>query len=151
MMVVIVPVRVIIAAVYKLACTNQRVIVYNHILNNRLHADIAFLKPFFKAPWTVDDAAVWSAEKMVERPPAEKSARVSLPNRPHVPLTDGVDHPTKRAIRSMPSANRMLHMGLPPMEMDVWWSGSVFCMIFPRHKLNRVGERSIPNGHLLLS
>ena len=26
------------------------------------------------------------------------------------------------AIRSMSSANRKLHIGLPPMEMEVWWS-----------------------------
>ena len=47
-------------------------------------------------------------------------------------------------IRLMSSANRKLHMGFPPIEMDVWWSWSVFCMIFPRNKLNRMGESKHP-------
>ena len=48
--------------------------------------------------------------------------------------------PPKRAM----SANRMLHKGLPSIEMDVWWSRSVFCMIFSRNKLNRMGESKHP-------
>ena len=35
-------------------------------------------------------------------------------------------------------------MGLPPMEIDVWWPWSVSCMIFSRKKLNRVGESEHP-------
>ena len=35
-------------------------------------------------------------------------------------------------------------MGLPPIETDVWWSLSVFCMIFSRNKLNRMGENKHP-------
>ena len=37
-----------------------------------------------------------------------------------------------------------LYMGLPLMEMDVWWSWSVSCMIFSRNKLNRMGESKHP-------
>ena len=37
-------------------------------------------------------------------------------------------------------ANRRLHTGLPPMEMDAWWSWSVSCMIFSENKSNNVGE-----------
>ena len=44
----------------------------------------------------------------------------------------------------MSSANRRLHMGLPLMEMDVWWPWSVSCMIFSRNKLNRMGESKHP-------
>ena len=44
-------------------------------------------------------------------------------------------------IRLMLSANCRFHMGLPPLEMDVWWSCSVSCMIFSRNKLNWMGER----------
>ena len=33
-----------------------------------------------------------------------------------------------------------LHTGLPPTEMDVWWSWSVSYMIFSRNKLNRIDE-----------
>ena len=40
--------------------------------------------------------------------------------------------------------NRRLHMGLPPVEMDVWWSLSVFCTILSWNKLNRVGESKHP-------
>ena len=47
-------------------------------------------------------------------------------------------------IRSMSSANRRLHMGLPPMGVDMWWSWSVSCMIFSRGKLNRMGESKHP-------
>ena len=42
--------------------------------------------------------------------------------------------------RSMSLANRGLHMGLPPMEMDVWWPWGVSCMIISMNKLNRMGE-----------
>ena len=31
-------------------------------------------------------------------------------------------------------------MGLPPVEIDVWWPWSVSCLIFSRNKLNRMGE-----------
>ena len=34
------------------------------------------------------------------------------------------------------------NMGLPLMEMDVWWFWSVSCMIFSRNKLNRMGGRT---------
>ena len=37
-----------------------------------------------------------------------------------------------------------LHMDLPLMEMDVWWSWSVSCMIFSRNKLNRMDESKHP-------
>ena len=47
-------------------------------------------------------------------------------------------------IRMMSSANRKLHVGLSPMEMDVWWSWSVSCMIFSGNKLNRMGESKHP-------
>ena len=40
----------------------------------------------------------------------------------------------------MSSANQRLHMGLPPMEMNVWWSWSVSYKIFSRNKWNRMGE-----------
>ena len=43
-------------------------------------------------------------------------------------------------MRLMSSANCRSHMGLPTMDIDVWWSWSVFCMIFSRNKLNRMGE-----------
>ena len=42
-------------------------------------------------------------------------------------------------------------MGLPLMEMDVWWSCNVSCMIFSRKKLNKMSEISISDEHLLLS
>ena len=48
-------------------------------------------------------------------------------------------------------ANRKLHMGLPPMEMDAWWPWSISCMRFSRNKLNRMCEMSVLDGHLLLS
>ena len=38
------------------------------------------------------------------------------------------------------TANCRLHMVLPPMEMDVWWSWSVSYKIFSRNKWNRMGE-----------
>ena len=47
-------------------------------------------------------------------------------------------------IWSISSANRRLHMGLPPMEMGVWWSWGVYCMIFFVNKLNRTGESKHP-------
>ena len=47
-------------------------------------------------------------------------------------------------VRSMSSVNHRLHMGLPPIERDVWWSQSGFCMIFSRKKLNSMGERKHP-------
>ena len=40
----------------------------------------------------------------------------------------------------MSSANRRLHRGLPPMEVYVWWSWSVFGMVHCRTKLNSMGE-----------
>ena len=43
-------------------------------------------------------------------------------------------------IGSILSAKRRLHMGLPPMEMDVWWPWGVSCMIISMNKLNRMGE-----------
>ena len=46
-------------------------------------------------------------------------------------------------IRLMSSANHRLHMGPPPMGMDVWWSWSV-SRIFSRIKLNRMGESMHP-------
>ena len=46
------------------------------------------------------------------------------------------------------SANQRFGVGLPPMEMDVWWSWSVFCIIFSRNKLNRMGETE-SSKHLL--
>ena len=54
-------------------------------------------------------------------------------------------------IRLMLLANHRLHVGLPPMEIDVWWSWSVVYMIFPRNKSNRMDVISIPDGLLLLS
>ena len=48
--------------------------------------------------------------------------------------------------RSMLSANHRLHMGLSLIEMDMWWSWSVSCMIFSWNKLNRMGRVSIPDG-----
>ena len=47
-------------------------------------------------------------------------------------------------IRSMTSANRRLHMGLQPMEMDVWWSWSLSCMMFSTNRLNRMSENEHP-------
>ena len=35
-------------------------------------------------------------------------------------------------------------MGLQPMEMDVWWSWSVSCMIFSRNKLKVMRENKHP-------
>ena len=35
-------------------------------------------------------------------------------------------------------------MGLPPMEMDVWWSWHVSCMIVSWNKLNRTGVSKQP-------
>ena len=37
-------------------------------------------------------------------------------------------------IRSMSLVNQRLHMYLPPMGMDVWWSWIVSCMFFSRNK-----------------
>ena len=37
-----------------------------------------------------------------------------------------------------------LHMGLPPMQMDVWCSQSASCTILSRNKLNRMGENKHP-------
>ena len=45
---------------------------------------------------------------------------------------------------STSSANRGSHIGLLPMEMDMWWSWSVSCMIFSRNKLNRISESRHP-------
>ena len=42
--------------------------------------------------------------------------------------------------------NHRLQMGLPPMEIAVWWSWSVSCMIFSRKKLNSMGESEHPCG-----
>ena len=42
------------------------------------------------------------------------------------------------------SVNCRLRRGLPPMEMDMWWSWSDSCMIFSRNKLNRMGESKHP-------
>ena len=50
---------------------------------------------------------------------------------------------TIAAARKINVASR-LNMGLPPLEMDVWWSWSVSCMIFSRNKLNRLGKRKHP-------
>ena len=47
-------------------------------------------------------------------------------------------------IRSMSSANRRLHVGLPELNMDVWWSWSVSCVILSRNKLNRMSESKHP-------
>ena len=47
---------------------------------------------------------------------------------------------TAAAHGSMSSTSRRLHVGLPPMEMAVWWSWSVSCLIC-RNKLNRMGEK----------
>ena len=47
-------------------------------------------------------------------------------------------------IWSMSLANCRLHMSLPPMEMDVWWSWSVSSVIFSRNKLNRMVESKHP-------
>ena len=41
-------------------------------------------------------------------------------------------------------AIRRLHLGIPTVEMYVWWSGSVFSMIFSRNKFNRMGESKHP-------
>ena len=46
--------------------------------------------------------------------------------------------------RSMSSANLRLHLGLPQMAMDVWWSWIVSCMIFSRNRSNRMGESKHP-------
>ena len=48
------------------------------------------------------------------------------------------------ANRSMSPANLRLHKGLPPIEVDVWCSLRVSCMIFSRKILNRTGERMQP-------
>ena len=48
----------------------------------------------------------------------------------------------------MLSANHGLHMGLLSMEMDMWWSRCVSCMIFYRNKLNRMGESEHPQQTL---
>ena len=48
----------------------------------------------------------------------------------------------------MPLAIHRLHMGLPPLEMDVWWLWSVSCMNFFSSKLNMMVRVSIPDGHI---
>ena len=47
-------------------------------------------------------------------------------------------------IRLMSLVNCRLHVVLPPMEMDVWWSWSVSYMIFSGNKLNKMGESKHP-------
>ena len=47
-------------------------------------------------------------------------------------------------IKSISSASRRLRMGLPPMDMDMWWSWSVSCIIFSVNKLNRMAESKHP-------
>ena len=47
-------------------------------------------------------------------------------------------------MRSTSLANRRLHIGLPPIEMDVWWSWSASCMIIFRHKLIGMGKSKHP-------
>ena len=37
-----------------------------------------------------------------------------------------------------------LHVGLPSVEMDVWWSWCVSCMVFSRNKWSIVGESKHP-------
>ena len=37
-----------------------------------------------------------------------------------------------------------LFVGLSPMEIDVWWSWSVTCLILSRNKLNRMSESKLP-------
>ena len=44
----------------------------------------------------------------------------------------------------MSSANRRLHIGLPPIEINVWWPQSVSRMILSRNKVNRMGESKYP-------
>ena len=52
--------------------------------------------------------------------------------------------PWLSSIRWMVSANSRLCMGLPPMEMNVWWSWSVSYITFSRNKLNWIGESKHP-------
>ena len=54
-------------------------------------------------------------------------------------------------IRSMSSANHRLHMGLPPVEIDVWWPLSVSCMIFCWNSWTGWVRVGFPDRHLLLS
>ena len=54
-------------------------------------------------------------------------------------------------VRSMLSASRRLHIGLPPMEMDVWWSRSVCAWSFLGISWTGWVRISIPDGHLLSS
>ena len=61
------------------------------------------------------------------------------------PLVRSWSSPLLLPMRSMSEANRRLHIvGLSPMEMDVWWSWSVSCMIFSWNKLNRMGDSKHP-------
>ena len=46
--------------------------------------------------------------------------------------------------RSMSLVNCRLNMGLPLMEMGVWWLWSVACIIFSWTMLNRMGESKHP-------
>ena len=44
-------------------------------------------------------------------------------------LVKSCSSPLLPSVRSMSSANRRLHMGLPPMQMDVWWAWNVTYMV----------------------
>ena len=47
-------------------------------------------------------------------------------------------------VSSMSANHRLQAMYMPPVEIDVWWSLSVFCVIICRNKLKRMGESKHP-------
>ncbi|KAH3783394.1 hypothetical protein DPMN_161331 [Dreissena polymorpha] len=51
----------------------------------------------------------------------------------------------------MSSANLKLEMGLQPMEIKVWWSWGVFCIIFSRERLNWTARADNPDGRTMMS
>ncbi|KAH3824246.1 hypothetical protein DPMN_126079 [Dreissena polymorpha] len=40
-------------------------------------------------------------------------------------------------MRKMPSANLKLEMGFPPVDIELWWSWRVTCIIFSRKKVEQ--------------
>lgn len=48
-------------------------------------------------------------------------------------------------IKSISSDKHKLQMGLPPIEMEVLWSGWAFYMMFARYRLKRTGDSKHPN------
>ena len=62
------------------------------------------------------------------------------------PLVRFWSSPLLPPVRLLSSANCRLHMGLPPMEMDVWWSWSVSCWssLGTGWTLSRMGESRYP-------